>query len=333
MSNNTLETAPCADIDKAKTELLDASQIVGIEITIPDSVQELQDQTIEAENQLSRDSLKQGFRFLVLKESLEHGEFENWVEEHGFKLRTVRERMQAAKFLLSAPESLRPKLAGLGHKKLIACASADEKVFEAAEQDPDFISDLATSSYLDVRNRLRNAESELINKDVDIDTYKTENQELKARLKKERAGSAYPDFVVVTRHESHALSEKAMLCVDDMSRLVSDLISINQNSGTEASAEFDHHLRMSTSTLAVHLEAVMHKASDALRLLSGHLPPDATAKVNADFLYSDEEISHAISERELLVREHEQEKQIRENQREMQKPRGRGRPKNSTKKD
>ena len=38
-------------------------------------------------------------------------------------------------------------------------------------------------------------------------------------------------------------------------------------------------------------------------------------------------MEEALFDRGLLVRDHEQEKQIRENQREAQKPKGRGRPK------
>lgn len=328
MSDKDIKTAPDADLETQISAQISSGCFEGIEISIPDSTQELQDQTIEAENQLSRDAVKQGFRFLVLKQKLPHGDFESWIESHGFKSRTVRERMQAANFLLKAPENLRPQLSGLGHKKLIACASADEQVLAAAEKDPEFINQLASTSYVEMRERVRSMDNQIINLQAQNETLDTENDRLKALLKKERAGSEYPDFVVVTRHESDALSQKALLCMDDMSRLMDDLIKLQNDE--HMSGEFENYLNMSSTTMLIHLNGMQAKLSQILHNAMVNLPPQLTSQqVNANMLYSDEEIGHAISEREMLMREHEQEKQIRANEREANKKRGPGRPKGS----
>ncbi|MGH1429771.1 MAG: hypothetical protein ACRBB4_01505 [Neptuniibacter sp.] len=198
---------------------------------------------------------------------------------------------------------------------------------EAAELDAKDISATLSLS-IDDAQRIQDLENKNANLETELDTAKTREEELLSRLKKERSGSEYPDFVVATRHESDALSQKALLCMDDMSRLMDDLIKLQNDE--HLSSEFENHLNMSSTTLLIHLNGMQAKLSQILHNAMINLPPQLTSQqVNANMLYSDEEIGHAISEREMLVREHEQEKQIRANEREANKKRGPGRPKGS----
>lgn len=192
---------------------------------------------------------------------------------------------------------------------------------EAEKMAPKDISE--TLSQTEETKLLR---EQVANLEADLDTQATENDQLRARLNKERVDSPMPDFVVVTRHEADALSQKSLLCLDDLSRLMDDLI--NLNSDPHASAEMTSYIEMASTTLLIHLNGIQAKTSQILNRAMDQLPPALTSnQVNARLLYSEDEVDQAIQEREMLVREHEQDKRVRENQREANKPRGRGRPK------
>lgn len=130
----------------------------------------------------------------------------------------------------------------------------------------------------------------------------------------------FPDFVMATRHESTALSDKTMLCLDDLSRLNSQL--------TDAAATADaHDVNVALNSLYTHVNAVAAHAQSVLQAMRDTWGDALADKAAGDALYSDAELAEIAASRELLIRDHEQEKRLRAHQRDDAKPRGRGRPK------
>jgi hypothetical protein len=113
-------------------------------IDLPQSIDELKNWIIDQENHLARESARQGFGFLILKQELGEGEFARWLAEHDFREQRVYEHISVAKMLLAAPVKVQPLLMGLGKVKLI----------ELARLPSDTIEEVAESGKLDELSRL-----------------------------------------------------------------------------------------------------------------------------------------------------------------------------------
>lgn len=163
---------------------------------------------------------------------------------------------------------------------------------------------------------------------VKLDTAETEKADLKAALKKQRAGSDYPDYVVVTRHESASLSDKALLCIDDLSRLSSDLVEEYQQqlSHPETASQCEDHIKMAANSLSIHLSALLARTVQTLNEVNSQFE-HFIQPMTSELIYTESELIDMIQNRELLVQDHKQEAAIRANKRAADKPRGRGRPK------
>lgn len=293
-------------------------------VSLDTDIQDRLNQVVSKTNNALRLAVEAGLGLISIKSECEHGEFGALIEEKGISRQRASEMMAMARAASLLPAAQRSSLLELTKKKALLLAKTDPEIMQAALDD-ESLEEFRDLSYEAMRDRIRELENKNANLETELDTTQTREEDLKARLKKERTGSEYPDFVVVTRHESDALSQKALLCMDDMSRLMDDLIKLQNDE--HMSSEFENHLNMSSTTLLIHLNGIQAKASQILHNAMLHLPPQLTSQqVNANMLYSDDEIRHSISEREMLVRDHEQEKQIRANEREANKPRGRGRP-------
>ncbi|MGI1671978.1 MAG: hypothetical protein K6L74_16870 [Neptuniibacter sp.] len=301
-----------------KREIIERIVSAGesLDIELPETTNELQTWIIDRENKAAREAAKLGFGYLALKSQIEKGKFKSWLAENNLSEQRVYELISVANLLLSLSDKDKKKLLDAKKSQLITLAKLPaENIAEISETGE--LDELLCLPVKKLAEKIRNLETKLETKDL-------ENDQLKDVINKKRSGE-YPDFVVVTRHESDALSQKALLCMDDMSRLMDDLIKLQNDE--HLSGEFENYLNMSSTTMLIHLNGMQAKLSQILHNAMHNLPPQLTSQqVNATMLYSEEEISHSVSEREMLIREHEQEKQIRANEREANKPRGRGRP-------
>ncbi len=299
---------------------------VELGVDLQASMDERLDRAVTKTNTALRLVVEAGLDLLSIKSECEHGKFGELMQERGISRQRASEMMKMARFSAQLSSAERKKLMNLPKRKALALASTDPEIVHKVLENEEAFNDISNLNYQSMRERIRELEQRNADLEVDLDTAETQKEELKSRLKKERSGSPYPDFFEVTRNESDALTQKCLLALDDLHRLSDDLIKLNED--PHLSEEFRSYLNMSATTLMVHLNAIAAKTSQAVHNIEFKLPPVSTSKgVDANLIYSDDEINHAINEREMLVREHEQEKQIRANQREANKPRGRGRPK------
>ncbi len=296
---------------------------MGVDLDI--GINERLDRVVTKTNNALRLAVEAGLDLISIKSECEHGEFGGLLVERGISRQRASEMMIMARATSQLPPSQRSNLLELTKKKALLLAKTDPEVMQKALND-DELGDLQSCSYQSMRERIRELENKNANLETELDTSQTREEDLKARLKKERNGSEYPDFVVVTRHESDALTQKVMLCLDDLSRLMDDLVKLNHDPHMDDGLQ--NYMNMASTTLMAHLNGIQAKTSQVLRTAVDNLPPQLTSsQINASLLYSDDEVSQAVQEREMLIREHEQEKQIRDNEREANKKRGPGRPK------
>lgn len=313
-----VKTAPEADLTEEVKALAKANPSLTLEL--PESIGDLKNLLLEQENQLAQASAKQGFCFLALKEKLPHGEFEAWLEQCGFKTRTVRKKMQVAQLLLSLPESERPKLAGLGQKRLIALARLDSSVLGELLTDTDAVIDLESLSYKEMRDRIRKLELQNADLQVEQETKNLTIRTLNDRASQRRNFNAeYPDYVNVTRDEGNALSTEVALRIDELDRIVTDLSELPGVTDQKM-------LSLAVTNLQVHLKATAARACQLTKKLSDTFG-DLVTELGGEHLLTQAEIEQAIMDRNTMTQEMEQQKRIREDRRENAKPRKPGRPK------
>lgn len=324
------KSAHSAHLPASPELLMQATQ--SLHVDIPDSEQDLKDLLIAQENALARASVKQGFCFMALKDRIGHGNFQTWLQEHKFNARSVQEKMQAARFVMSLPADAQPKLVDLGHKKLIALAQAEPDVIDAVLGSGDDIDDLAELNYQDLRKKIRKLESACSDLTADLDTAKTREKELRKKITGQLSNGDYPDFVVAARHESSALAEKALLCLDDLEQACSEL---EQMTDSNNSPQYAQHRDIAATSIYVHAHAVFARSAALMTRILGSLRLDVSKQLKdglaPGLLYSEAEIAHAVELRELMIGEHKQEAALREAKREREKPAKPGRPKNSAK--
>lgn len=338
-NTTTLPNAEEGDLEHLPEEMRRLSEACKtIHIEIPAEIQEHEQRLIDGENALTKAEATQGFLLLAWKERIGHGQFQQWIESQGFNPRSAQQRMQVARFLLEAPASTRPKLAGLGQSKLHALAQTDIEVIddlldENREEQVDWLDEINQLSVRDLRQRLKELKNKNSDLSVQLDTEEQKIKELRAKLKHEHSHSNLPEFAAITRHESHGLTYKSLLCLDDLEELVNETRQQIENGDGKDAAYIDAcgiacgNLYTQIKSIAARATSLFNKTNEMLNDGNVFTAEDG---LRPEFLFSDQEVLDAIQDRADMIREHEQERVIRENKREMDKPRKRGRPKKAS---
>lgn len=273
----------------------------------------------------------------ALKASVAHGAYLQLLEEHGWHQRTAQRYMRFAEFAVQVEKTNPTALSYLEMSSwLLVEKELDEQsliefidgkevcglTLEAAQEK----STRELKSAFEEHKRSTNTEILKLQKTnadlaLENDTQANQIATLNAQLEQRGQHDPYPEFVMTTRHEAGAMSDKALLCLDDLAKLDSVLHD------TARSANGDD-VNVALISLCTHVNAVLVRSQRLAKDLKsrwGDAIDDAT--ISGSMLYSDDEIDDMIETRNLLIRDHEQEKKFRANERENKKPRGRGRPK------
>lgn len=277
-----------------------------------------------------------GQALINLKDSVSHGEYIELLEQHGWKSRTARRYMQFAEFAAKV-ESTRPEvLPMLDMTQWMTVQTAlDEatltQLINGDTQCGITIDDIQDKSSRELKVVLddfkKSTNAELKQKDGQIadlekklETQQLENCSLRDALDARTEIQEYPDFVVEVRDESFAASQKAMLCIDDMEQISKNLLDF-----TTLNPVADPNIAV--ATMLTHARAMLARCQRAVSSIEDTWPDYVGNEEAGGMLFSEQEVDSAVQSRELMIRDHEQEKRIRENQRQAAKPRGRGRPK------
>lgn len=278
--------------------------------------------------------LYSGFALLGLKEKVGHGNYRSSLVKAGISNDTAERDINLVKLAMRTPASVWPALSVISPTKLLLmCSWEDDELqqfFTGAMVRGITIEDAQTEPLRELQSRIKESrpESELEKKlntlDKRLETATIENTQLKKQLSNKQRNSTYPEFVETTRHESTALMNKASLCFDDMEKLYQQLEDLGRLKGNDT--EHARHWNIAATSLYHNLRGVIARSQKFLMELDEALPDEITGPVSPAYYLEPNEIIAAVNERELLIEQHTHEAVMRKNQREMQKPRGRGRP-------
>ncbi len=162
----------------------------------------------------------------------------------------------------------------------------------------------------------------LIREQTAKETLDAKNEMLREQLR-EKEIQTWPEFTREIRMESSALGDKALLCIDDLERLMAQLEEPELNPDDP---ERTAHYSAAVMAFWTNLRAVQARINRLVGIGADSFTDtiDETPEGLAPTLMPDKEIVSLVSARELMVGEHKAEKMSREAQRALQtKKRGR----------
>lgn len=162
--------------------------------------------------------------------------------------------------------------------------------------------------------------TDLAQRDVELKNEQLKSTALQKRLLNRANVAPYPEFVMGIRDESAAMADKAMLAFDDLNRM-------NEQLREAAAMQDGANVNIALISLYTHVNAVIARGLTLQKEMQDCWGIENLAvEITGKHLHDTDEIEEHLSNRAVLIQEHEFEKRVRDNQREAAKPRGRGRP-------
>jgi len=272
-----------------------------------------------------------------LKATIKHGEYEPLLKANGWNKKTAQRYVQFADFAdeVSAinPSALRyldmtrwmVVRRELDKETFVRFVSGEEvcgiTLTDAEEKGSRELKLAFEEHSRSANSEISRQQKVILDLEAQLESSTLEKEAIKSQLMQSTLFHQFADFVMSSRHESGAMADKAMLCIDDLARMDSDLFEAAQVANGD-------DVNIALTSLYTHVNALFaHTQNLRTQMHSRWGSLAENTGVTGEVLYSDQEIDAAISSRALLVRDHEQQKRFRTNEREDAKPRGRGRPK------
>lgn len=320
MSNEIIEHEDNQPMDDKSIQLAEE-----MELNLSLTSNQLMSSAVNCMNSAAKMIVEAGLFLQKVKSECEHGEFATLCGKHGFTKQRAWEAIRYAQLAASLPKPKRNQILELPKKKVLALASLEPETVEQALDDQDFVDDIASMSYGDLRDRVKKLESNNADLLLDKETLKLQTKDLKATINNKKRESGLPDYVEVVRHESNALATQIMMCSDSLNSLLSDL-STAIETGDPNLAKFN---ALGAASLLTQTRAATAHLLHTYQTLQTPLGSIANIddELPADVIFSESEIQQSIVMRNEMTRNHEQDRIIRENEREAKKPRKRGAPK------
>lgn len=271
-----------------------------------------------------------------LKATVSHGDYEPLLQAHGWNPKTARRYMQFAEFADEVAAINRSALSHLDMTRwLIIRRELDDDTLvrfvsgepvcgltlvDADEKGSRELQVAFESHKKSINVELVENAKTIQNLSAELETTKLQKKTLEQQILQRAEHNQFPDFVMATRHESAAMADTTLLCLDDLTRLDNEL--------HEAATTADGgDINIALNSLYTHVNAVLAHAQTVAMSMRDRWGDAIPEQATGEMLYSDAELADIAASRELLIRDHEQEKRLRAHQREDAKPRGRGRPK------
>lgn len=271
--------------------------------------------------------IEAGLVLLSVRAECEHGTFEALLNEHGMPSQRASEAMTYARFAASLSPADRDRVIELPKTKVLELAKADPEVLQDLFEDDAKFDELTALSVRDLRVALRDANA----KRTDLSTRNEKLERERDRLQEElrvlregrvKTGGDVPAVVQDIRLECAALHKKALMAVEDIGRLGREFLTNGLPEDSEWNTPVVRHLHGSLTALHAVIGgqiADMHRSFGAL--LNGESSVLDT--------FSPDEATRCALEYRALIQEHDHEAKAREWEREMDRPRKAGRPRNA----
>ncbi|WP_322037221.1 hypothetical protein [Burkholderia cepacia] len=298
--------------------------VLGIDLDAP--VADRLACVVDKVNRATRFVVEAGMLLLSVRAECAHGEFLPALEERGIPQPRAWELMSYAKFAAALPAAERDRVMALPKTKVLELAKADPEVLQDLFEDDAKFGELTALSVRDLRVALRDANA----KRTDLSTRNEKLERERDRLQEElrvlregrvKTGGDVPAVVQDIRLECAALHKKALMAVEDIGRLGREFLTTGLPEESEWNTPVVRHLHGSLTALHAVIGgqiADMHRSFGAL--LSGEQSVLDT--------FSPDEATRCALEYRALIQEHDHEAKAREWEREMERPRKVGRPKN-----
>ncbi|MCL4628525.1 hypothetical protein [Burkholderia multivorans] len=282
---------------------------------------------ISKTNSALRLVIEAGLVLLSVRAECEHGEFERLLEEHGMPSQRASEAMTYARFAASLSPADRDRVIELPKTKVLELAKADPEVLQDLFEDDAKFDELTALSVRDLRVALRDANA----KRTDLATRNEKLERERDRLQEElrvlregrvKTGGDVPVVVQDIRLECAALHKKALMAVEDIGRLGREFMANGLPEDSEWNTPVARHLYGSLTAL----HAVIGGQIADLHRSFGELLSGETSVLDT---LSPDEVTRCALEYRALIQEHDHEAKAREWEREMDRPRKVGRPRNA----
>lgn len=320
MSKKTKDVAvieACADV-RTLGNFGDAERMLAHQmgINLEASADVRTEQAVFAQNVATYNLIQAGLLLSSVKADLGAEEFEALIEDRGLTKRRAYELMQGASFCARLPEAQRDEVLHLQKSKVLALAGADPEVVQAMLEDD--APDISTMSYRALRDRIRDLEAAIADRDVKLETAQAEATAAKKAATKERA-SDVPVAIFDIRAEAVAQVERSRLAVEEISALGRDLYNLRGVEGVYQWVDPTARLTLTgLQALRIQIDGVIKRMVDAFDV-------DGVQPAPLSYLTPDE-VEEAAKRFADLVALHQHEKALRAWEREQERPRGKGRP-------
>ncbi|MEZ7785032.1 hypothetical protein O4A46_24870 [Cupriavidus gilardii] len=269
--------------------------------------------------------LAAGLDLLSVRSECDHGQFLQLLEARGFAIRSAYRAIAYAQFVSTLPTDARDKVLSMPKSKVSELAKADPEVLQELFEDDTKFDEMAGLSVRELRLAIRDANAKLSNLATQNETLSRQRDRLQDELREVRegrvkTGGAVPILVQDIRLECAALHKKALISVEDIGRLASEHLANGLSENAEWNVPVARHVHAALASLYATVGGLMAQMEQTY---GPELAGDATVLDT----FSPEEATRCALEYRALIAEHEHEKKAREWEREMERPRGVGRPK------
>ena len=271
------------------------------------SPQELASDAVTDLNRAAFYAVRAGARLIALKAQSAHGEFLPKLADIGIDQRRAQDCMYMARFIAGLPEDQAQTMLRAAKTKVMALAQAEPEVLNDLIQSGEFDS-LGALSIRDLRLRLKRQDSEVETLKARLEARTAQHEKLlrTTREQQEAVLVHMPAFAAATRGEALAMTEKMLLCLDELVELTATNLLAERSEPDAASFQ-----RNAAGTLYHALMPIAARAHELLRAIDEHYGDEVTGAVRFEASLIKSEAAIYQQRRTALVDQHRNEREAR----------------------
>lgn len=231
------------------------------------SPREWRERGVQAFNQSGYQMAVAGFCFKKLKQSAGKGNFHAALEEAGISEDHATRAITLAEYLQSLDPDQRRRMIAVPYTKALACAKAEPEVvralLDAGKLDGD-----QPLSVRDLQKELAKEKLKNSSLALQLEGAKAREERIKARALNRLQDAQMPEFCVVAREESTALSEQISLSLDGIELLIRDNLLMPHDDVAEA----EKFAEIAAGTAFHALRGLHARLGQQLGQLADHFP-------------------------------------------------------------
>lgn len=314
-----------------KFELTDAAMTLASQmgLSLDGDVASLIGDAAKKTNQALVLVVESGLMLLMAQEKIDSERSESTFKEHllsvGMPEQRAYEAMSMAKYVARLPNDQRQEIMLMPKTKVMLLAQADPEVVTDLFEDES--ADIQALSVRELKQTIRDLKAKNAQSSVERQKAVAENEKLQRQLKEATKSRAdvtdiVPAHVSDIRIETAALFKKAELSIDGIAHLNNEAVLLDD----------EWALSVARGNFAA-LQSLIAQAKGVAALLHKTFGADLDGDNSTQERLTQKELFKVATEYKELIAEHEHEAALREYERSLDKPKGKGRPKAAPTKD